>query len=137
ILAGLTNRLDSYVEYRLKNFDPLTQLPNQQLFTVHQAKDKVADSIAIIQIHNFEKIVSAYGYTFGDQLIKNISEAIIRLCPDMCRLYRIDTNRFTLVNLDKQYRVELLVSLERICAILSRPIILDERAISIDMSVSL
>lgn len=136
-LAGLTNRLDNYVEYRLMNFDPLTQLPNQKLFTVHQAKDKIADSIAIIQIHNFEKIISAYGYTFGDQIIKNVSEVINRLCGDTFRLYRTDSNRFTLVNLDYQYRSELLLSLERICAILRQPVTIEERIITIDMSVSL
>lgn len=135
-LAGLTNRLDKYVEYRLMNYDPLTQLPNQKLFTEDQIKEKVADSIAIIQIHNFEKIVSAYGYTFGDQIIKNISEIITRLSPEQSRLYRTDSNRFTIVNAEQERRSELIISLERICAIISRPIVIEERSITIDMSVS-
>lgn len=136
-LAGMTNRLDKYVEYRLMNFDSLTQLPNQKLFIENQHKDKNADSLAIIQIHNFEKIVSAYGYAFADQLIKNISEILSRLSPEICQLYRTDSNRFTIVNLEQSTHKQLIVALEHICAVLSRPIVIEERAIAVDMTVSI
>jgi len=136
LLAGLTNRLDKYVEYRLMNFDPLTNLPNQKLFTEHQIKDKFADSIAILQLHNFEKIISAYGYSLGDKLIKNISEVIFRISPETIRIYRTDTNKFTFVNIEQKNRQDFIVSLERICAVLGRPILLEDRAITVEMNVS-
>ena len=136
-LASLINRLDKYVEYRLMNFDALTQLPNQKLFTEHAQKDKYADSIAIIHIHNLERIVSAYGYTYGDHIIKNISEILLRLLPEYSHIYRIESNRFAIVNIDQHQKNEVITSLECICAVLSRPIVVEERSFTIDMSVSM
>ena len=136
-IAGLTNRLDKYVDFRLMNFDPLTQLPNQKQFTDYQDTQKVAAGLAIIHLQNLEKIISAYGYTFGDQIVKNISEVILSLLPDPIKIYRTDATRFTLACNEVEQLQTLITSLERICAILVRPIMIEERQITVEMIVSL
>ncbi|ATP41238.1 oxygen sensor protein DosP [Solibacillus sp. R5-41] len=133
ILAFLTSRLDKYVEYRLQNFDGLTQLPNQKQFADDQKSDKDTHLVAIIHIHNLEKYNSSYGYYFVDEMIKTIYELIDRLLPESTKMYRTEANRFTIVSSTMEQSQHLHVLLERVCAVLMHPLVIDERTITVDM----
>ena len=136
ILAALTSKLDKYVEFRLKNFDALTRLPNQKQFTDDQKKEAYAYSVAIIHLHNLEKYILGYGYNFADEIVKSISEIIESLLPKNVKLYRTEANRFTIVNTNNEQTNQLIGSLERVCAVLTCPIVLEERSITIEMVCS-
>jgi diguanylate cyclase len=133
LIAFLTSRLDRYVNFRIKNFDPLTLLPNQNQFMQDQKIQKTATFVAIIHIQNFEKFISAYGYTYGDEILLYIQKLIVKILPDQANIYRTEANRFTIVmpqnGDEKIYRV----SLGQICSILSKPILVEERVLSIEM----
>lgn len=137
LLAVLTSQLDKYVDFRLRNFDALTKLPNQKQFTDDQKKEDKAYSVAIVHLHNLEKYIVAYGYYVADEMVKSISESIEGLLPENVKLYRTEANRFTIVNTNKEQSKKLYVSLEKICAVLKHPLILGEHSITVDMVCSL
>lgn len=130
-LSYLASKFDKYVDYRLKNFDPLTELPNQNQFTEDQRTIKDAQLVAIIHVYNLEKFISAYGYTFGDAIVKNILDLIGSILPVGTKIYRTEANRFTVVQVEEIQNV--MVALQRICTVLQHPLLVNERMITVEM----
>jgi len=132
-LAYLTSRLDKYVDYRLKNFDAVTQLPNQNQFTEDQRIEKNTHLLAIVHIHNLEKYISAYGYAFGDSIIKTVLELMRNILPKDTKLYRTEANRFTLVQAPSEMVRNTMIGLERVCVLLQRSLVIDDRTVMVEM----
>ncbi len=132
ILTYLTSRLDSYVNFRIKNYDPLTSLPNQNQFMEDQKVNRYSTFVSIIHIHNFEKFISAYGYTFGDEILLEIKALIVNLLPDDTKIYRTEANRFTVVALESNHQ-DIRIALNQICSVLSKPMIINDRFLTIEM----
>ena len=133
VLTYLTSRLDGYVNFRIKNFDPLTSLPNQNQFMEDQKVDRYSSLVSIIHIHNFEKFISAYGYTFGDEILLEIKALIVKLLPNEAKIYRTEANRFTVVApLGMDHHV-IRLALDQICSVLSKPMLVKERFLTIEM----
>lgn len=132
-IAFLTSKLDRYVNLRIKNFDSLTSLPNQNQFMEDQANQKYTTFVSIIHLHNFEKFISAYGYTYGDDIVLYIQQLIVKMMPDDAKIYRTEANRFTIVMPigadERLYRL----SLTQLCTVLSKPILVGERMLSVEM----
>lgn len=133
VLAYLASRLDKYVDYRVKNFDAFTQLPNQNQFTEDQRIDKNTQLVAIVHIHNLEKYISAYGYTFGDAIIKSVLELMQNVLPKDTKLYRTEANRFTVVQAPTDMVQNTMIALERICLLLQRSLVVNERMVTVEM----
>lgn len=130
-LSYLASKFDKYVDYRLKNFDSLTELPNQNQFTEDQRTIKDVQLVAIIHVYNLEKFISAYGYTFGDAIVINILDLIKSILPPGTKIYRTEANRFTIVQTEGIQNV--MVGLQRICTVLQHPFLVNERMITIEM----
>ncbi len=137
LLVVLTSQLDKYVNFRLKNFDALTKLPNQKQFTDDQKKDNQAYIVAIIHLHSLEKYILGYGYSVADDIVKSISEMIESQLPQNVKLYRTEANRFTIVNIDKEQSEKLVSALEKVCALLTRPVDIEERTVTMEMVCAL
>ncbi|MGM9950621.1 MAG: EAL domain-containing protein [Lysinibacillus sp.] len=137
LLAGLTSQLDKYVDYRLKNFDALTKLPNQKQFADDQKNGDKAYSVAIIHLHNLEKYIMGYGYSAADDVVKSISERIESLLPQHVKLYQTEANRFTIVHTEGGQSEKLVASLEKICAVLKLPALIEGRAVTVEMVCAL
>jgi EAL domain-containing protein (putative c-di-GMP-specific phosphodiesterase class I)/NO-binding membrane sensor protein with MHYT domain len=118
IISGLTSLLDRYVDYRLNYFDALTLFPNQRQFEKDLASIKNVQAVAVLHIHNLEKWINGYGYTFGDSIIKTVGDTLKSL---PAKVYRIEGNRFALIEGQNQ----LKGSLEDISSLLMRPIEID------------
>lgn len=132
-IAYLVSKLDKYVDYRVKNFDALTQLPNQNQFTEDQKTDKDAQIVGIIHMHNLEKYISSYGYLFGDAIIKNILDVAEGILPNQTKLYRTEANRFTIVQHETEMVQNIMIALERICLAMQGPIVVNNRTITLEM----
>lgn len=132
ILTYLTSRLDGYVNFRIKNFDPLTSLPNQNQFMEDQKVNRYSTFVSIIHIHNFEKFISAYGYTFCDEILLQIKALIVNSLPHDTKIYRTEANRFTVVALETNHQ-DIRIALNKICSVLSKPMIIKERFLTIEM----
>ena len=133
VLAYLVSRLDKYVDYRVRNFDALTQLPNQNQFTEDQRIEKNTQFVAIIHLHNLEKYISAYGYTFGDAIIKSVLEIIHSILPKDTKLYRTEANRFTVIQAPTETEQNMMMGLERICVLLQHSLVVNDRMITVEM----
>lgn len=131
-LSGLSSLLDRYVDFRLNHFDALTGMPNRRQFEKMLNVSSPA-SLAILHIHGLEKWNRRYGYEVGDDVIKTISEILVKLKPAFCMLYRIEGNRFALVLENEPDTEKLKISLERIMAFLSKPLVINEKKLPIEM----
>ena len=137
IITYLTSRLDTYVNFRLKNFDALTSMPNHNQFMEDQKQFPESSFVAIIHIHNLERFISAYGYTFGDDILLQVQQIITKILPDEGRVYRTEANRFTVVApLEMDHQI-IRISLDQICSILSKQLFVQERFINVEMAVAI
>ena len=132
LISSLTSLLDRYVNYRLNHFDALTLFPNQRQFEKDILTMKIIGSLAIVHIHNLEKYISGHGYAFGDQIIKVVADHIQQLKPDSSTIYRIEVNQFAVFSKENDYR-KMKDSMEKIVAILKKPVLVDKQQITIDM----
>ena len=133
VLAYLASALDKYVDYRVKNYDALTELPNQNQFTEDQHIEKNAYLVAIVHVHNLEKYISAYGYTFSDAIIKSVLELMQSILPKDTKLYRTEANRFTVVQAPTENVQNTMIGLESICALLQCSLVINERIVTVEM----
>ena len=131
-LAILASRLDRYVDYRMKNFDALTQLPNQNQFTEDQRIKKDTKMVAIIHLNNLEKYILAYGYSFGDAIVKSVLEIMQTNLPKETKLYRTEANRFTVIHAPAESVQNTINGLRCICLLLERPLNINERMVSVE-----
>jgi diguanylate cyclase len=129
-LAGL---LDRYVDYRLHHFDALTLLPNQRQFEQDMKNTKGKGSLAILHLHDLEKWIGAYGYSFGDQVIKHAGEVLAGLKPGTSTVYRIEGNRFAVFHGEEQVPGELKSRLEKALSELKKPLFIDDYRIVVEM----
>lgn len=137
VLTYLTSRLDQYVNFRIKNFDSLTQLPNHNQFTVDQKVDKYATLVSIIHLHNFEKFISGYGYTYGDKILLEVKTLILKILPKDAKVYRTEANRFTVVMPIGADSQSYPIALERICSILSKPMLIGNHFVTVEMGCAI
>ena len=133
VLAYLASHLEKYVDHRVKNFDALTQLPNQNQFTEDQRIEKNTQLVAIVHLHNLEKYISAYGYTFGDAIIQSVLELMQNILPKDTKLYRTEANRFTVVQTPTEMVQNTMIGLERICVLLQRSLVVNEQMVTVEM----
>ncbi|WP_456277239.1 bifunctional diguanylate cyclase/phosphodiesterase [Bacillus sp. AK128] len=136
-ISGLTNLLDRYVEYRLHHFDALTLFPNQRQFEQDLNQTKKLASIAILHIQNLERWISSQGYTFGDELIKEVGKQIQECKPASIKVYRIEGNRFALINHEEDRDKNMKVVMGKILSIFKKPILIDKNYIVVDMVCSI
>ncbi|MNB75065.1 Oxygen sensor protein DosP [compost metagenome] len=136
LISGLTSLLDRYVERRLHFFDALTLLPNQRQLEQDLNSVKSARSLAIVHIHNVEKWISMHGYTFGDMIIKAIGEVIQSMKPASSQIYRIEENRFAVVEAHDSGET-LKKTMERTLAHFKKPLPIENHRLAIEMVCSL
>jgi diguanylate cyclase len=129
-LAGL---LDRYVDYRLHHFDALTLLPNQRQFEQDLKNTRGTGSLAIIHLHDLEKWIGAYGYSFGDQVIKHAGDVLAGLKMNPSKIYRIEGNRFAVFHADERGSNVLKAYMERVLAELKQPLLIDDYRVVIEM----
>nr|WP_106782700.1 EAL domain-containing protein [Lysinibacillus timonensis] len=132
-LTGLTSMLGRYADYRLTYFDALTKFPNQRQFEKDLNNLRVAGSLAIVHIDQLEKWVSAYGYSFGDEIVRSIGDELQILNTSTTKVYRIEGNRFAMISSnDNGYR-SMKRLIEGILSTFKEPIKIDNHQIKIDM----
>ncbi len=86
---------------RLVYYDNLTGLPNKDylkefLSKKIKLKDNKNKAIFLINFKNFGVINSSYGYKYGDQIIKKISDKLKVLIDGNNKLFRFTADRFVI-----------------------------------------
>ncbi|MGR3766276.1 bifunctional diguanylate cyclase/phosphodiesterase [Rossellomorea sp. NS-SX7] len=132
-ISSLASLLDRYVDHRLNHFDALTLLPNQRQFEQDLKTSKTSGSLAIIHLHDLEKWISGYGYTFGDRVIKAAGEIIADLKIGTSKVYRIEGNRFAIHHSEEYEFEKLKASMKRVMSELKKPLLIDDYRVVVDM----
>lgn len=112
---------DKYVEYRAKNYDNLTMLPNHRLFEENLRKVPYMQ-IAVWEIRDFEDFNRVYGYQFGDVLLTKIVALFQKHMPPATELYRIEQNRFAFITKKSKRERPIFYEMQDIAALMDYPI---------------
>ena len=95
--------LQQSVDY-LKNYDPLTGLPNRTLFQAHlhdairQAKTNgKLVAIILFDIEYFRRFNDVFGYSTGDQALKHIAGILQRTLRNIDRIARMGGDEFGII----------------------------------------
>lgn len=135
-LSFAVSKLDKYVDHRVKNFDAVTNLPNQNQFTEDNRTLKNCKMIAIVQIHHLEQYISTFGYQFTDELILKMYSLLDKYLPKDTIVYRTEGNRFTIMPAHNDDTTSIYTALEEICAVLKKQQIVAEKFISVEITIA-
>ncbi len=86
---------DKYVEYRAKNYDPHTHLPNFNIFEKRLAK-KQYRQIAVWHFNEWTSIIQQFGYVYGEAFIKLVATKFLELKSNDTDVYRISQDQLVI-----------------------------------------
>ncbi len=104
---------------QLAYYDNLTGLPNKDylkefLSKKNKMKDNKNQAILLINFNNFGLINLSYGYQYGDEIIKKISEKLKVILDSKNRLFRFTADRFIIYTQNYKDKNDLIGLVKRI-----------------------
>lgn len=133
IIKGISVIVGRYVQYRIRNFDALTLLPNRNHFEKVIRSYKNVGTLAIIHIHDLGKWNRQYGYTFGDQIICEVANHLLKTKPIHSYVSRIEGNRFAIFISETYDKKSLIGELEKMMRVLKKPLFVNNQQILVEM----
>ncbi|MEO4052188.1 EAL domain-containing protein [Solibacillus sp. CAU 1738] len=99
---------DKYVEYRAKNYDPHTHLPNFNIFEKRLA-NREYKQIAVWHFNEWTNINQQFGYIFGEAFIKKIAAKFLTFKSHNVDVYRISQDQLAIATKQggKMFEVEM------------------------------
>jgi diguanylate cyclase (GGDEF)-like protein len=117
----------------LTYFDPVTDLPNQQVFyndfQKMIQKDHSKKNIMVIEIADFSRVNQIFGYQVGDEVLRILSERILKGLVIKMKLYRGKGDQFILLS-EKMNGV--ILAGEKIIKEVEKPIHLEDDVIKLN-----
>ena len=117
--------------------DSLTGLFNERYFSrvlnICEAK-KLPFVLYYLDLDRFKPVNDTYGHAMGDRLLKEISARLLRCIRSRDYAFRIGGDEFALIvsaDMDEEQRSRMA---ERIQAMLSAPIVIEEKVLSVGVS---
>ena len=108
--------------------DPLTALPNRQLFydrisvaIKHSQRNKLKISVLFIDLDNFKKINDSYGHAVGDMLLKQVAQNIKHSCRSDDTVARIGGDEFAALLPEIETEKDIIEIAKRIVSLLAQP----------------
>ncbi|MCH4888621.1 EAL domain-containing protein [Acidaminobacter sp. JC074] len=130
---------DRIIDY-LENFDSGTDLPNKKalLNILKELKDVKEQfvSLVVIGLDEFRKVNEAYSWTFGDKLIKAISERLRQVLPNECMLFKLSGDEFAFIFRDNKLK-NLINTVEDVNQTFKEPYKIGDYEILIGSSVGI
>ncbi|SFN26981.1 putative bifunctional diguanylate cyclase/phosphodiesterase [Proteiniclasticum ruminis] len=93
---------------RIAFYDSLTDLPNREYlkeWSRRQDQGTFQGTLVLVNILNFKHINVAYGYDFGDLLLKEVAKRLQKLQKKNLLLFRFSVDRFILLCRDANQRI--------------------------------
>lgn len=112
---------DRYIEFRAKNYDTVTKLPNHRLFE-ENLKKTLYNQVAIWYLPDFEEYNRKYGYQFGDIVLQRLIDIFEENTSPSIEIYRVERNRFAFLSKKTAKEKSLYGSMEEIARILEYPL---------------
>ncbi|MDP3442851.1 MAG: diguanylate cyclase, partial [Ignavibacteria bacterium] len=128
--------------YKLAYYDSLTGLPNrsflkEHLEAVYDLNPASYSAFIVVNCVNLSSIISTYGYSFGDEIIKQFANILNQVLAKDDNLYRFSSERFViLVDFQKtdEHKKDLT---NRIVNTFKQPLVLEnaQQYVSIEVGV--
>ena len=139
MLVGSGLRHASRLE-RLGLADALTGLPNRHALHEdfrRQARDDEELALALIDLDGFMLVNEHYGHTVGDRAIRESGAIFLTICGDEAAVYRLGGDEFALLKSGPLAATLLEGMCRRIVDRMKRPVIVDERRLTLGASIGL
>jgi diguanylate cyclase (GGDEF)-like protein len=130
--------------WRMAHHDPLTQLPNRQLFrekleeAIRNA-DRSGHMVALmfLDLDKFKGVNDNYGHPVGDQLLCAVSEQLLDVVRETDTVARLGGDEFAIIltNLEQVVPVDTLA--KRIVGQISQPQVVDNCLLDIGTSIGI
>ena len=143
VAAGVLMRTSMSAVAKLEKLgltDSLSGLANRRALHIDTARlarpeDEVA--LALIDLDGFKAVNDHYGHVVGDKLIQQCAELLRDLCGREARFYRLGGDEFAIVAIGQIAGNILESTCRRLLERLARPIVIEDREISIGASIGL
>ncbi|BAL25928.1 bifunctional diguanylate cyclase/phosphodiesterase [Azoarcus sp. KH32C] len=106
--VDLVQRLNQY-----SYFDPLVNLPNRRhlvnmLETHLREREELRGVLAVVDVDHFGEINGAFGYQYGDAMLKSVAARIVEGCDRGAQVARVGSDCFAVFWANPDPRTELL-----------------------------
>lgn len=131
-------------EYFLATHDPLTGLPNRQLFEdraeqvlARAQRNKEQVAICYLDLDGFKPVNDSYGHALGDKLLSRVGERLVEVVRDSDTVARIGGDEFVVLLYPLDSREQASRIAERIIAQVSSISAVEDHPVRVSTSVGI
>jgi diguanylate cyclase (GGDEF)-like protein len=125
-------------------YDPLTGLPNRQLFrerlSLAIARAKLSGhplALMVLDLDRFKEINDTLGHATGDQLLQAITRFLKELLPQSDGIARLGGDEFTIILENITHIDEVIATAEKVKAGFANAIVIDGRELFVTASIGI
>lgn len=146
--VALSHPIDDFLQEtflrleRLANHDPLTGLPNRNLFLdrLYQhfsraTRNGTRFALAYIDLDGFKEINDTFGHPAGDLVLQATARHIKNALRDEDTVGRLGGDEFGLILSDTRDEKDVVCIIEKILATLSKGVVFEDQQLKIDASI--
>ena len=137
-------RSNELIMERMAHHDPLTGLPNRQLFNdrfgqaLRQAeRDKTALALMYVDLDRFKPVNDTYGHEAGDQLLVHVSAGLLAAVRRSDTVARMGGDEFVILLLAPNDKAALRQLAGKILRVAASPFVFQGRALHVGASVGI
>ena len=129
-------------KYHLAFYDPLTELPNRNLFLerVHMIPDNKLDektALLFMDLNKFKQVNDTFGHCVGDKLLKLVGSRLVTITRKEDTLARVGGDEFVAIIALNNEESWLKNYANRIVHAVEQPFVIDENKINISISIGI
>ncbi len=128
--------------HRIAHFDVLTGIPNRRLLAdrleqaiVRAMRSGKSMAVCYLDLDGFKPINDQYGHDVGDQLLVTITARLRGVLRTDDTLARLGGDEFVLLLTDLEQIEEIQLVLDRVLAVVSAPLLIDEALVKVSASI--
>ena len=120
--------------------DPLTQIGNRR-HAIEQLESLFASGqqfhLALADVDRFKQINDEFGHAVGDVVLASVAFQLKRMEGEGCRVARLSGDEFAIISPPGFERAEFEAILRELVAIMAKPIDVEGRAVSTELSIGI
>jgi PAS domain S-box len=100
LIIDITDRKRHEIKLKyINDHDLLTGLYNRRYFEENitrdlERNDEQKRAVLLLNLRKFNLLISNFGYTYGENLVKELASSLDKLCNENCQLFHISIDRF-------------------------------------------
>ncbi len=143
IFIDITARVQNEALLRyLATHDPLTNLPNRDLFRdrlrralVRAQRHKTQVGVLLLDLDDFKAINDTYGHAFGDLVLQEVAERLTNSFRESDTVARLGGDEFTVILEDISAVVDVQTVIRKLLSITETPIHLNGHSAAVGLSI--